>query len=146
MKTRKKDLIDQCLYYFHHGYSCSEATLKAGVEYQGLELDYVPAIASAFGGGIKSRGHICGGISATLMVIGIIHGKKEADGPTEKLDELSNQFLAFCDEHLGSIMCYDICNIDFKTEAYPSEKTSRIIEEKCDPALKLICEWQRENL
>ncbi len=146
MEEIKKDLTDKCLYYFQNGYSCSESTLKAGMEYLRLTESCTPAIASAFGGGIKSRGHICGGISATLMLIGIMHGKQQPNDSTLRLDELANQFLAYCDQHLGTLMCSDICGIDFKTEPYPSEKASKIIKEKCHPALSLICQWQKENL
>lgn len=67
---------ENCLFYFNNGYSCSESTLQAGMDRFGLESDCTPAVASVFGGGVKGLGHICGAVSGTLMLIGIMHGKR----------------------------------------------------------------------
>ncbi|QRN84920.1 C_GCAxxG_C_C family protein [Clostridia bacterium] len=143
---QKKDIIENCLYYFHNGYSCSEAILQAGMDEFGLTSDCTPAVASVFGGGIKSLGHICGAISGTLMLIGIMHGKHSLEDSCEEADRLALEFLDYCEKEFGTLMCRDITGINFREEEYPSEKCTNIIESNCVPLLKKICLWQKENL
>ncbi len=143
---QKRNHKENCMYYFHNGYSCSEATLQAGVDLFGLQSDCTPAVASAFGGGIKSLGHVCGAVSGTLMLIGIMYGKHSLEDSSEKSDKLSLEFLNFCEKEFGTLMCRDITGLNFREEVYPSEKCTKIIEANCVPLIKQICDWQEANL
>ncbi len=144
--NNKKDIVENCMYYFHNGYSCSESTLMAGLDYQGVESDCAPGVASVFGGGLKGLGHVCGAVSGTLMLIGILYGKKGLNDTCDKANQLATEFLDFCETELGTIMCRDITQLDFRVEPYPSEKCDKIIEANCVPYLTKICLWQKEHL
>ena len=142
----KKDIVENCLYYFNNGYSCSESSLQAGMDHLGLESNCTPAVASVFGGGIKGLGNVCGAITGTLMLIGILHGKRSLDDTREEADRLALEFLDYCQEEFGTLMCRDITGLNFREEEYPSEKCSRIINANCVPLLEKICRWQEANL
>jgi len=144
--TQHTDITERASYYFHNGYSCSETALQAGLDHLGVECDCTPAVASVFGGGVKGLGHICGAISGTLMLIGILHGKRSLDGDRSEADRLAIEFLDFCQEEFGTLMCRDVTGLDFRKEEHPSEKCTRVIEANCVPLMEKICRWQEANL
>lgn len=143
---KRMDMEEQCIDYFNNGYSCSESVLQTGIERFGIESDCTPAVASVFGGGVKGLGHVCGAITSTLMLIGIMHGKRSLNDTREVADRLAITFLDFCQEEFGTLMCRDVTGLNFREEVYPSEKCTKIIEANCFPVLKKICNWQDANL
>ncbi len=142
----KRNHKENCIYYWNKGYSCSESILQAGVEHFGIDSDCTPAVAAVFGGGIKSLGHVCGAVSSTLMLIGIMYGRHSLDESKEKADRLALEFLDYCENEFGTIMCRDITGLNFREEEYPSEKCTKVIEANCFPVFMKICDWQDANL
>ena len=62
----------------------------------GLDREMGLRVAGAFGGGMGRMGETCGAVTASLMVIGLKHGKTRAedDDAREKTYELTNEFVA----------------------------------------------------
>ena len=97
---------------FLSGYNCAQSVLLAFSDVTGLDRDTAMRLASSFGGGMGRLREVCGAVSASFMVLGLIHGY-DAESPAEKEDKLAHyarvQALAsrFRDSE-GSIVCREI--------------------------------------
>ena len=58
------------------GCNCAQCVLGACGKYGGLDTETALAIASGFGGGVRS-GEICGAISGAVMAIGLLEKDKK---------------------------------------------------------------------
>lgn len=56
--------------FVHDSFNCAEGVVAAVSEADGLEPRALTALATPFGGGIGSLGHVCGAITGALMMIG----------------------------------------------------------------------------
>ena len=97
------------------GCNCAQAVLLAFSDVTGLDTETAMRLASSFGGGMGRLREVCGAMSASLMVLGLVHGY-DADSPTEPEDKKAHyarvQELArrFREKH-GSIVCREILSI-----------------------------------
>ncbi len=70
---------ERSLYYFQNGFSCSEAILKAFNEFYHLGLpEQCAGIASGLGGGMGESGCACGSLTGSILVFGLIAGRRKA--------------------------------------------------------------------
>lgn len=74
-------------------------------------------LASAFGGGIASRGEICGAVSGSLMVIGLHFGYSPADEASAKAEvrQISGEFLQAFEHRFGDLHCNKLLQHDLST-------------------------------
>lgn len=70
---------------FNKGYVCSQAVFAAFSDMFGLDKEMALRIGNGFGGGIARKQEICGAVSGAIMVIGLKHGKVEADDSLSKV-------------------------------------------------------------
>ena len=98
--------------YFLKGYNCSQAVLLAFSDMTELDETVAMKMASSFGGGMGRLREVCGTVSASLMVLGILYGY-DAKAPTAgedkpahyaRVQEYANRFRTEC----GSIICREI--------------------------------------
>ena len=95
------DPVESAVQRFNGPYSCSQAVLAAFAPSCGLSEAQAVKLAAPFGGGMARSGHVCGAVSAALMVIGLARG---SDDPADKASayRLAGQFLSrFEDRHAG---------------------------------------------
>ena len=97
---------------FIFGCNCAQAVLLAFSDVTGLDSDIAMRLASSFGGGMGRMREVCGAVSASLMVLGLVHGY-DADAPTEKADKAAHyarvqEFSARFRAAQGSIVCREI--------------------------------------
>ncbi len=98
--------------YFLHGYNCSQAVLLAFSDLTGLDEKTAMMMASSFGGGMGRMREVCGTVSSSLMVLGILHGY-DATSETAGEDKTAHyarvqEFAGRVREQIGSIICRDI--------------------------------------
>jgi len=97
---------------FLKGYDCAQAVLYSFCDDLGLEKNSALKIACGFGGGMGSKGEVCGAVTGGIMVIGAKYGRGEEDDRTAtnltfaKTRELMDQFT---DKH-GSYICRKLLN------------------------------------
>lgn len=139
-------LFQLCTNYLDRGFNCCEATLLASVEHFKIETDCSPSVASVFGGGFAGHGCTCGAVTATLMAIGLLYGRKKKEDSIAIAEEKATDFLAFCKEEISTIFCKELCGIDFRAKDFSPENADKAFEEKCLPAIEKILIWQKENL
>ncbi len=94
-------------YFLEEGYSCSESIARAAVEL-GLAQGSLVSIATSFSGGIGS-GCLCGAVSGSLMVLGLLHGKNKDNIARSLAKEFYQRFTK-----LHKVTCCRVLTKDYK--------------------------------
>lgn len=108
---------DDAVACFNNGFSCSQAIFSTYCKELGLEPKTALKIAGAFGAGMGFIGEACGAVTGAFMVIGLKHGKCEADDNAAKektyslVREFARRFVAI---H-GSVKCKELLEYDIST-------------------------------
>jgi len=122
--------------YFDGGFNCAEATLKAVCEVLGLDHERVPAMATAFGGGIGRRGYTCGAVSGAAVAVGLMMGRMRAQDPKDPSYNTVGRFVDDFVKEFGTFMCRDISGVDFLTEEGQRKYREYAHSERCCPAVQ----------
>lgn len=118
---------------FEEGFMCSQAVFSSYSEDLGLSDDDALRIAEPFGGGM-GLGKTCGAVTGALMVIGLKHGRVEAedDEAKKKAYELTQQFVKAFEARNGSIECSGLLNVDISTrEGLVQARKQGLFESQC---------------
>ncbi len=94
-------------YFLEEGYSCSESIARAAVEL-GLAQGSLVSIATSFSGGI-GNGCLCGAVSGSLMVLGLLHGKNKDNIARSLAKEFYQRFTK-----LHKVTCCRVLTKDYK--------------------------------
>ena len=111
------DHKQKALNYFSQKLHCSQSVLAAFAEKCGITDEQALKLGSCLGSGMR-KGEVCGAVTGSLMVLGLLYGQKNA-GDTEgrqssnKVNDLMmNRFKEKC----GSYICNDLLGCDITTE------------------------------
>ena len=124
---------------FLSGCSCSQAILCAFEDVTGLDQGTAMRLASSFGGGMGRMREVCGSVSASLMVLGLLYGyETPGDYEAKKLHyALVQEFAKRFMERRGSIVCRDILKgIATDDSPIPSERNEEYYKKR--PCLFVI--------
>jgi C_GCAxxG_C_C family probable redox protein len=102
---------------FNKGFACSQSVLAAYAPSLDLETGSALPIAEAFAGGM-GMAETCGAVTGALMVIGLKHGRVQADDfeSKQKTRYLVKEFMNKFKNHHGSIYCKTLLNVDISTD------------------------------
>ena len=85
-------------------------------DYLGEQGAFLPKIATGFGGGIGRRGSLCGALTGSVMVLGMMFGRTEAADKVRKERNLAlgYRFWDRFEKENGSCYCYNLieCHLD----------------------------------
>lgn len=106
--------VEQAVSCFGEGFSCAQAVLSSYGPQFGLEREAALRVAGAFGGGIAHMGQTCGVVTGALMVIGLQHGKTQAedDEAKEMCYDLAREFVERFKARNRSITCKELLGLD----------------------------------
>lgn len=78
---------------FKNGYNCAEAIYVAFKELVAPEIDHnLVRMFTGFGGGLGHAGCMCGALTASAAVLGIIKGRNSAEGDRDACYKLTQEF------------------------------------------------------
>ena len=105
-------------------------------QHLGLEHDAVPAIATAFGGGIGGTGSVCGAVVGAVMAIGLRHGRRDASVKDARAYGLTQELRRRFEAEMGATECRTLTGMDLSTPEgvrafYKSDVPARV----CLPAV-----------
>ena len=107
--TDKKEICRRCGKLLDEGWHCSEAMI-VGVGQ--LLLPVHPQVlkaATGFAGGVgESKEELCGGLSGGIMVIGLLHGRTDSQGPDEECERLCDEYRRRFLAEFGYTKCCDL--------------------------------------
>lgn len=97
---------------FLKGYNCAQSLILAFADILPFDSDTLSAMASPFGGGMGRLREVCGAVSASYMVLGMLAGYSGPETGTPKkelyarVQELADRYR----EANGSIVCRELLN------------------------------------
>jgi C_GCAxxG_C_C family probable redox protein len=87
--------------------------------------EWLPGIASGFGGGIGRTGLVCGAITGAVIAAGSRYGSGSADFDRDRLYEIADSLVRSFEERFGSANCRELIEVDLTD---PAER-KRALEE-----------------
>jgi C_GCAxxG_C_C family probable redox protein len=128
------DSIENALFYFAGGYSCSQAIFAAFAGNMGISTETAFKIACGLGAGCGRSGQICGAVSGAYLVIGLKHGKEDIDDNEAKeltyklVNEFNKRFL----ENFKSVNCTELIGLNLGLkEDLEKVRSENVIERTC---------------
>ena len=125
---------------FKSGYNCSQAVFGAYAEVLGLSLDTAMKISSSFGGGMGRLREVCGTLTGSFMVLGMLEGEYEPKDNKSKAEHYKNiQELAekFRKQN-GSIICRELLGLSQKGADNPVPEPRTDTYYKKRPCVELV--------
>lgn len=142
IKERTDAMVSKAMDHFNCGFECSQAVLSAYCASYGLDTGIACRIASGFGAGMGRLGKTCGAVTGAYMVIGLIHGKEEADDDAsrERTYGLVQEFDRLFVERNGSTSCGELLDMDLITgdQQKAREKVIKICLKLVSDAVEIL--------
>lgn len=102
----------------------------------GLDHDNVPAIATAFGGGVGGTGSVCGAVVGAVMAIGLRHGRRDASTRDGRAYALTQELRRRFEAATGAVDCRTLTGMDLTTaEGVKAFYASDVPRRVCRPAV-----------
>ncbi|MBQ0110641.1 MAG: C_GCAxxG_C_C family protein [Oscillospiraceae bacterium] len=154
VKTENQNLsrADTAKEYFLQGYNCSQAVALAFADLCGTDKNSLLKIASSFGGGMGRLREVCGALTGTFIVMGLISGYDTPERGERKLEHYAHiqNLAARFEKENGSIICREILGLTVKhSSPKPEERTPRYYATRPCPqkvysAAKILEEYLKE--
>jgi C_GCAxxG_C_C family probable redox protein len=104
---------------FKEGYNCAEAILRAFTETLNVEMsESALKMASGFGGGVGHAGCLCGALTASIMVLGLLEGRSNKEQSRGPIYESSGEFHRLFNEKFGATCCRILNPHPFETREH----------------------------
>ena len=108
---------EKAVNYFSQKLHCSQSVLASFADECGITEEEALRLGSCFGGGMR-KGQVCGAVTGSLMVLGLLYGQKsvsdiEGQQLSNKVNDLMmDRFKKKC----GSYICNDLLGCDITSE------------------------------
>ena len=123
---------------FREGYNCAQAVLCAFSDVTGMDSKTSALAASSFGGGMGRMREVCGTVSGSMIVLGMLKGysaPEDAAGKKE-LYHLVQEFARRFREKNGSIICRELLKgVPVSPGSEPEERTAAYYQKRPCPEL-----------
>ena len=111
---------------FLQGYNCAQSVVCAFDDITGLDREISARLASSFGGGMGRLREVCGTVSGSLLVLGLLLGYADPEDMQAKTDHyhLVQEFARRFKEINGTIICRELLSgVKTKPGNEPEERT-----------------------
>ena len=119
---------------FAEGCRCSEAILVEYGSRVGLAPDLAMKIGCAFGGGLGSTGDVCGALTASIMILGLKHGRTDKGDAARRIatDSRVKEFLEKFKQKYKHLRCNDLLGFDRSTpEGHDRAAAAGVFKKLC---------------
>lgn len=139
--------------YFREGYNCAQAVALAFSDKVNIDKETLLKAVSVFGGGVGGLREMCGAVSGTIFIYGLLKGYNDPTDNAAKtelykdIQEIANRNK----EVNGSYICKELLAMkDITSSNLPSERTEeyykrRPCPEKINIAAKIFAEFLEEK-
>ena len=111
----QQQVIQRARELFQSEYNCAESVLMALAEGQGIESEWIPRLATGFGGGIARTGQMCGALSGAIIGMGLVLGRDEPDVKPDEFYAAIQKLLGDFEAIHGTIQCHALIQLDLTT-------------------------------
>ena len=103
------DAAERAAEYHNKGFNCAQSVFAALGEYTKWDESQALAVATGFGGGVRS-GEICGAISGAVMALGVMfpHLKENDAEGKEQTAKPAVRCVSECRKRLGAVTCREL--------------------------------------
>ena len=110
--------VERAVSCFREGFNCSQAVFSTYGPQLGLDRELALKVTGPFGAGMARMGQVCGAVTGSFMVIGLIRGRTRAEDEEtrEKAYRLVHEFVDQFTARNGSILCRELLGCDLSTE------------------------------
>lgn len=140
-KSRRKNMTshkEKARELFLKGYNCSQSVFASFSDVTGIDEETSLKLSSSFGGGMGRMREVCGAMSGSFMVLGILFGYSKCDDEEKKshyglIQNISNEFK----KDYGSIICRELLsNLKPGTGSAPTKRTADFYKKR--PCLEFV--------
>jgi len=116
MQSKANEAVE--FYKSGKGFNCAQAVFSTYCEDFGLDKETALKLSCSLGGGMGRLGQVCGAVSGACLIIGLKHGKSQADDTEskEKTYKLVHEFGERFIERNKSINCHELLQVDLKKD------------------------------
>jgi len=125
--------------FLSSGFNCAESVLLANMERLGVEGDWLPKVASGFGGGIARTGQVCGAITGAILALGWTMGRKDSADGVDELYETGQELVRDFTSEFGTTSCRMLIDIDLRDPAEHKRALKEGVFEKQCAAFVEFC-------
>ena len=141
--------VERAVSCFREGFNCSQAVFSTYGPLLGLDREMALKVAGPFGAGMARMGRVCGAVTGSLMVIGLIHGRIRAEDEEtrDRAYGLANEFVAQFTARHGSILCRELLGCDLSTtEGYARAEEQNLFDTLCPRFIQDAAEFIEQFL
>lgn len=113
------------------GWSCAESVLGAVAQRQGVDSEWLPAIATGFCAGVSRRGGMCGAVSGAVMAISMVKGRRSVGDSREPTYAAVQALVDGFAREFRSINCLELVGFDLDTDEGQAEFRARGLVKRC---------------
>lgn len=135
--------------YFKSGYNCAQAVVMAFADVIGGDTQAYLRLSSSFGGGIGRLREVCGALSGSCMVAGLLRGYDNENGVDKGSHYALIQRLALKNKlQNGSIICKELLGATVNlSSADPSVRTAEYVKKRpCAELCRIAADILAEEL
>ena len=149
--SKKIDLGEKASSLFLKGYNCSQSVLLTMTDHWGIESDFVPKIATGFGGGIGRCGSVCGALTGGVMALSVRYGTNEPSAEKRlRTYELSRKFFEQFEKRNNVDLCRDLVGYTLSNpDEHKKAMEENVFQKKCaryvENAVKILLELTKPN-
>ncbi|HEY5532591.1 MAG TPA: C-GCAxxG-C-C family protein [Candidatus Anoxymicrobiaceae bacterium] len=132
---------------FLSGMNCAESVLTANMEMLGVEGDWIPRVASGFGGGIARTCQVCGALTGAVMTLGWTFGRESGADSLDQVYESGSTLIDEFTEKFLSTSCRMLIDVDL-SDSVAREKARRdgVFEQQCALYVRFCAERVAEMI
>ena len=103
-----------------------------------LEMDGIPRIATGLAGGVGSHGEVCGALTGSVLVIGLLHGNDVPDDDVKyACYDKTSQFVERFRQVNAHIRCRELLQIDLTSDPdFETYKALNLREKVCNTVIR----------
>ena len=118
---------------FKQGKNCSQAVFTAFATDYGLSEDTALNISVGLGGGVGRLREVCGAISGSAMVVGLVHPEYDKAKVYEKVQLITDEFK----KTNRSIVCKELLGLsNAEKSSKPEERTAEYYQKR--PCVQIV--------
>lgn len=124
MELEKSLRASKAMQLFKDGYNCAQSSFLAFNDLLPLPFDQAAQLSASFGGGMGRLREVCGALTGTFMVAGLLYGstdpndKEAKTAHYERIQFLAAQFKA--QTACKSYICRDLLGLDIEGADVPT--------------------------
>lgn len=140
---------------FLDGYNCAQSVVMAYVdvfEQAGIDPEVAARLSSPFGGGMARMREVCGCVSGSLMIMGLVEGYSDpkAYAAKKRLYEQVQEVAGRYRDENGSIVCRELLGLGKGADVPTPERRTQTYYRKrpcadlCASAARIMAEYLNE--